>query len=109
MKVFSNFTRYFFISYSILPHYLLLLKASHDYDEIEAFPRLNESKRVLYSDAVISLGNHISHLMMINFMITRSSSRITSPRGVVPIDKKHVCGAGIVTSFPTVTCKASRR
>ena len=36
MKVFSNFTRYFFIPYSILPHYLLLLKASHDYDEIEA-------------------------------------------------------------------------
>ena len=48
MKVFSNFTRYFFISYSILPHYLLLLKASHDYDEIEAFPRLNESKSLLF-------------------------------------------------------------
>lgn len=76
MKVFSNFTRYFFIPYSILPHYLLLLKASHGYDEIEAFPRLNESKRVLYSDAVISFGNHISHLMMINFMITRSPSRL---------------------------------
>ena len=62
MKVFSNFTRYFFIPYSILAHYLISLKASHDYDEIEAFPRLNESKRVLYSEAVISLRNHISPL-----------------------------------------------
>lgn len=76
MKVFYNFTRYFFIPYSILPLYLLSLKASHDYDEIEAFPRLTESKRGLYSDVVISLGNHISHLVMINFMITRSPSRL---------------------------------
>lgn len=70
MKLFSNFTRSFLIPYSNLPCYLLPLEASHDYDKIEAFPRLNGSKKVvLYYETVISLGNLISP-SMINFMMT---------------------------------------
>ena len=80
MKLFSNFTCYFLIPYSNLPCYLLSLENSHEYDKIEEFPRLNGSKKVfLYSETVTSLGNLISP-SMINFMITRSLSRLFIPQ-----------------------------